>query len=133
MDLNLLFALLVVVGINIIVYFVVKKLIITKEQIATIRELFGLSVAVIDELNLKQEKEIMQISSIVTNALDLAFVLNDNKDDIIENAYNYAINTMKKLNLELNENREKIVRTLIEIGIHTILNIEESVEEVETK
>lgn len=133
MDLNLLFALLVVVGINIIVYFVVKKLIITKEQIATIRELFGLSVAVIDELNLKQEKEIMQISSIVTNALDLAFVLNDNQDDIIENAYNYAINTMEKLNLELNENREKIVRTLIEIGIHTILNIEEPVEEVETE
>ena len=129
MDLNLLFALLVVIGVNIVVYFVVKKLTITREQIATIRELFGLSVAVIDELNLKQEKEIMRISGIVTNALDLAYVINDNRNDIIENAYNYAINTMEKLNLEVNENREKIVRTLIEIGVHTILNIEEPVEE----
>ena len=131
MDLNLLWALLIVVGVNIIIYLVVKKLTITKEQIATIRELFGLSVAVIDELNLKQEKEIMRISSIVTNALDLAFVLNDNQDDIIENAYNYAINTMEKLNLEVNENREKIVRTLIEIGIHTILNLPEEKKEEE--
>lgn len=129
MDLNLLFSLLVVAGVNIIIYFVVKKITITKEQIATIRELFGLSVAVIDELNLKQEKEIMRISGIVTNALDLAYVLNNNRDDIIKNAYNYAINTMEKLNLEVNENREKIVRTLIEIGVHTILNIEEPVEE----
>ena len=87
MDLNLLFSLLVVAGVNIIIYFVVKKITITKEQIATIRELFGLSVAIIDELNLKQEKEIMRISGIVTNALDLAYVLNDNKDDIIKNAY----------------------------------------------
>lgn len=129
MDLNLLFSLLVVAGVNIIIYFVVKKITITKEQIATIRELFGLSVAIIDELNLKQEKEIMRISGIVTNALDLAYVLNDNKDDIIKNAYNYTINTMEKLNLEVNENREKIVRTLIELGVHTILNIEDPIEE----
>ena len=129
MDLNLLFSLLVVAGVNIIIYFVVKKITITKEQITTIRELFGLSVAIIDELNLKQEKEIMRISGIVTNALDLAYVLNDNKDDIIKNAYNYTINTMEKLNLEVNENREKIVRTLIELGVHTILNIEDPIEE----
>ena len=131
MDLNLLWALLIVVGVNVLVYFVVKKMTISKEQISTIKELFGLSIAVIDELNLKQEEEIMRISNICYNALDLAYVINDNRNDIIENAYNYAINTMEKLNLEVNENREKIVRTLIEIGVDTILNLPEEKKEEE--
>ena len=125
MDLNLLWALLIVVGVNVLVYFVVKKMTISKEQISTIKELFGLSIAVIDELNLKQEEEIMRISNICYNALDLAYVIND----IIENAYNYAINTMEKVGLETSENRQRIVRTLIEIGVDTILNLPEKKEE----
>lgn len=129
MDLNLLWALLIVVGVNVLVYFVVKKMTISKQQISTIKELFGLSIAVIDELNLKQEEEIMRISNICYNALDLAYVISDNRNDIIENAYNYAINTMEKLNLETNENRQRIVRTLIEIGVDTILNLPEKKEE----
>ena len=131
MDLNLLWALLIVVGVNVLVYFVVKKMTISKEQISTIKELFGLSIAIVDELNLKQEEEIMRISNICYNALDLAYVINNNRNDIIENAYNYAINTMEKLNLEVNENREKIVRTLIEIGVDTILNLPEEKKEEE--
>ena len=131
MDLNLLWALLIVVGVNVLVYFVVKKMTISKQQISTIKELFGLSIAVIDELNLKQEEDIMRISNICYNALDLAYVLNDNKDDIIENAYNYAINTMEKVGLETNENRQRIVRTLIEIGVDTILNLPEEKKEEE--
>lgn len=129
MDLNLLWALLIVVGVNVLVYFVVKKMTISKQQISTIKELFGLSIAVIDELNLKQEEEIMRISNICYNALDLAYVINDNRNDIIENAYNYAINTMKKVGLETNANRQRIVKTLIEIGVDTILNLPEKKEE----
>ena len=125
MYLNLLLALPIVVGINVLVYFVVKKITISKEQISTIKELFGLSTATIDELNLKQEEEIIRISNICYNALYLAYVIDNNKNDIIKSAYNYAINIMEKVGLETSKNRQRIVRTLIEIGVDTILNLEE--------
>ena len=125
---DFLYALLIVVIVLAIaagVMYIVKKQYITTEDLEIIKNVFKLSSSIIDELNLKQEKDIMRISEIVISSLDFAIVISNDDSQIKEAAYNQACQLCNDFKIELSESRQTIIKQLIEIGIENIYKLDE--------
>ena len=125
---DFLYALLIVVVVLAIaagVMYIVKKNYITTEDLEIIKNVFKLSSSIIDELNLKQEKDIMRISEIVISSLDFAIVISNEDSQIKEAAYNQACQLCSDFKIELSESRKTIIKQLIEIGIENIYKLDE--------
>ena len=117
------YTLLIVVAVLVIaigVMFLVKKNYINTKDLETIKNVFGLSTAIIDELNLKAEDKIMQISQIVLSSLDFAIVISNNDEEIKEAALRQALQLCSDFNIEVNDSRKLIIEQLISIGIANI-------------
>ena len=124
---DFLYALLIVVVVLAIaagVMYLTKKKYITTEDLEIIKNVFKLSSAIIDELNLKQEKDIMRISEIVISSLDFAIVISNDDSQIKEAAYNQACQLCSDFKIELSESRQTIIKQLIEIGMENIYKLD---------
>ena len=125
---DFLYALLIVVVVLAIaagVMYLTKKKYITTEDLEIIKNVFKLSSDIIDELNLKQEKDIMRISEIVISSLDFAIVISNEDSQIKEAAYNQACQLCSDFKIELSESRQTIIKQLIEIGMENIYKLDE--------
>ena len=78
----------------------------------------GLGLDILQEVDLKHEKEIETISKILEESLEYTKTITDNlnKEDKKKMAFNYSITLCKNFNLELTENREDLIKRLIDLA-----------------
>lgn len=92
-----------------------KNNIFTSEDIKTVSSLLGLTVSVLNELNLKNEDQIIKISTLVLKSLDYAVVTMELKDKatIITTAKEYIYKLCEENSIELTDSRKAIVDSLL--------------------
>lgn len=113
---DIIYALLVVVVALGGAYLLTKYTKFKKDDLETVKTLFNLSVAVIDELNLKSEDRILEIATIVNSSIDYAIVFSEDNVELEEVAFEYCIKVCKQLNINIDENRTSILKELIGIA-----------------
>jgi len=126
-DFTILYAIgliIVALGIPIGIAYLRKKDIIKVDvdDILLVVTMFNLSLEIIDELNLKQETQIKTIGNILSMTMNyIAETYNDNANMQLL-AENYAFGLADKLGLILTEERQQIIKKLIDIGLQTKFN-----------
>ena len=98
-------------------------------DIAYVQSLFGLTMDIIDELDMKQEKDIKFIGGIVSSAINYVLVTSNTTGEV--NSLTHEIidalvwdvikNSCANLSVELNDNRIKIIQGLIDITLNKVL------------
>lgn len=116
MDIDVMYTLLVVVVALAGAYLLTKYAKFKKDDLETVKALFNLSVAVIDELNLKNEDKILEIATIVNSSIDYAIVFSGDNVELEDVAFEYCVNVCKQLNINIDENRTSILKELIGIA-----------------
>ena len=116
MDIEIIYTLLVVAVALAGAYLLTKYTKIKKDDLETVKTLFNLSVAVIDELNLKSEDKILEIATIVNSSIDYAIVFSEDNVELEEVAFEYCVNVCKQLNINIDGNRTSILKELIGIA-----------------
>ncbi len=97
-------------------YLLTKYTKFKKDDLETVKTLFNLSVAVIDELNLKSEDKILEIATIVNSSIDYAIVFSENNVELEDVAFEYSVKVCKQLNINIDGNRTAILKELIGIA-----------------
>lgn len=116
MDIDIIYTLLVVTVALAGAYLLTKYTKIKKDDLETVKTLFNLSIAVIDELNLKSEDKILEIATIVNSSIDYAIVFSEDNVELEEVAFEYCVKVCKQLNINIDENRTIILKELIGIA-----------------
>ena len=116
MDIDVIYTLLVVTVALAGAYLLTKYAKFKKDDLETVKTLFNLSVAVIDELNLKNEDKILEIATIVNSSIDYAIVFSGDNVELEDVAFEYCVNVCKQLNINIDENRTVILKELIGIA-----------------
>lgn len=120
MDTSIIFIIgivILILGFSIGLMYADKKDYIDLEGLINISKMFDLSMRIINELNLTQEKYIKLIGDIVNDSLEYAKSYFDTNKDIIEESYKYALELCEQFNIEITEERQKIIKELIMIGL----------------
>ncbi len=84
-----------------------------QEDLLMAIRLLNLSLKVVSELRLDKEKEILSISELVIDGLEYAVSHFDTEQDIILNAYEFALEIGNSFNMNLTEERKDLLRELI--------------------
>ena len=116
MDIDVIYTLLVVAVALAGAYLLTKYTKFKKDDLETVKALFNLSVAVIDELNLKNEDKILEIATIVNSSIDYAIVFSGDNVELEDVAFEYCVNVCKQLNINIDGNRTAILKELIGIA-----------------
>ena len=116
MDIDIIYTLLVVAVALAGAYLLTKYTKIKKDDLETVKTLFNLSIAVIDELNLKSEDKILEIATIVNSSIDYAIVFSEDNVELEDVAFEYCVNVCKQLNINIDGNRTSILKELIGIA-----------------
>ena len=116
MDIDIIYTLLVVAVALVGAYLLTKYTKIKKDDLETVKTLFNLSVAVIDELNLKNEDKILEIATIVNSSIDYAIVFSEDNVELEDVAFEYCVKVCKQLNINIDGNRTSILKELIGIA-----------------
>lgn len=118
MDYTIFYVIITVVvafGIAYLISYLRRRELVDKEDLIFASNILGLSMRIIEELRLQHEKEIRRLSLIIQDSLEFAISLYDNEQDVLQNAYEYAIDLCLAFEIEITENREEIIRELIYI------------------
>ena len=116
MDMDVMYTLLVVAVALVGAYLLTKYTKFKKDDLETVKALFNLSVAVIDELNLKNEDKILEIATIVNSSIDYAIVFSEDNVELEDVAFEYCVKVCKQLDINIDENRTTILKELIGIA-----------------
>lgn len=123
MDLSLLYAVIIAILMAVVSYLLTKKITVNKNELAIVQQIFNLSANIIDELNLKNENKILQISQIIDSGITFAIVLDDeNQKEMVKR---YTVEQCKLFGIELTPQREEIINSLIDIGLDLLKKEEE--------
>lgn len=123
MDLSLLYAVIIAILMAVVSYLLTKKITVNKNELAIVQQIFNLSANLIDELNLKNEDKILQISQIIDSGITFAIVLDDgNQKEMVKR---YTVEQCKLFGIELTPQREEIINSLIDIGLDLLKKEEE--------
>ena len=115
MDYSLLYGIIIAGLMGVISYLITKKITVNKNDLQIVQQIFKLSTAIVDELNLKSEDKILQISQIIDSGITFAIVLDDtNQKEIVKK---YTFEQCKLFGIELTEQRINIIEQLIDIGL----------------
>lgn len=78
-------------------------------------KILNLPKKIFSELRLDKEIKLLEISELVIESLDFSFDQHHKREDIINNAFIFAMNTPTSLNKDLTEERKVLLKKLIEI------------------
>ena len=118
MDYSLLYGIIIAGLMGVISYLITKKITVNKNELQIVQQIFKLSTGIIDELNLKHEDKILQISQIIDSGITFAIVLDDaNQKEIVKK---YTYEQCKLFGIELTEKRKEIIEQLIDIGLDLV-------------
>ena len=120
MDLSLLYGIIIAALMAVISYLLTKKIVVSKNELQIVQQIFNLSASIIDELNLKSEDKILQISQIIDSGITFAIVLTDENQKEIVKKYTYE--QCELFGIQLTENRKQLIDQLINIGLDLINN-----------
>ncbi len=123
---GIIYAVLIVVGVvggTAGVSWLRRKGHVKTEDLQMAAQLLGLSIAVFDEMNIKQEREIMNIAKLVADAVDYATSVTHN-GPTYDSAYAYAAELCAKTGIELNDNRKLIISSLLKMTIQEVKMVE---------
>lgn len=118
MDTTILYVILatsIAFGVAYLVSYLRRKNLVNKEDLKFATKALDLTIAIVDELNLKHEKEVKQISQIVIDSLEFGISLYNTEEDVKDNALEYAYDLCLSMNIGLTDERKEIMRELIEI------------------
>ena len=87
MDYSLLYGIIIAGLMGVISYLITKKITVNKNELQIVQQIFKLSTNIIDELNLKHEDKILQISQIIDSGINFAIVLDDTNQKEIFKKY----------------------------------------------
>lgn len=107
-----------VVLFSIVIKILIDKKILTKEVVSFVAKTFNLTSKVVDELNLKKEKQILMIADIVNDSIEYILAIMDNPNFMVDEAYNYAVDKCLAFGIELTDNRREILLHLITAGLN---------------
>ena len=120
MDYSLIYGIIIAGLMAVVSYLLTKKITVSKNELQIVQQIFNLSANLIDELNLKNEDKILQISQIIDSGITFAIVLDDgNQKEMVKR---YAIEQCNLFGIELTENRKQLIDQLIDIGLDLINN-----------
>ena len=123
MDYSLLYGIVIAALMGVISYLITKKITVNKDELQIVQQIFKLSTGIIDELNLKHEDKILQISQIIDSGITFAIVMDDtNQKEIVKK---YTFEQCKLFGIELTEQRINIIEQLIDIGLDLVNGEEE--------
>jgi transcriptional regulator with XRE-family HTH domain len=122
-------AIVIAVGITIVVKKLREKGKLSQEDLLMAINLLNLSKRVVSELRLDKEEQLLTISGLVIDGLEYAASNFDETQDILENAYAFALEISVVLGVDLDENRKALLRDLIVIVFNATYKPE--IEEVE--
>ena len=117
---------LLVLGLSVGCYYLVKKVIpqYNPADIAYVQSLFGISMDIIDELDLKNEPQVKMIAHIISTSLNQVYLIGKNKDligeELEKNTWELVKDSCEALQIEITPAREKTIQALIDIGLDTI-------------
>jgi hypothetical protein len=94
---------------------VARKYGLTNEDMRFAIRTLKLSLAFIDEMNLKNEAQIKQISQIVIDSLEFAIVTYEDPNQTMRNATSFAFDLCLNSNIKLTEERKELIGALIEV------------------
>lgn len=120
MDYSILYAIGFIVLAGVIVFgvsYARKKGIFSSEDLKTASSLLGLTVSVLNELNLKNEDQLIKISTMILKGLDYAIVSMNltNKDEIISTTETYVYGLCTDNGIELTDSRKLIINSLVSL------------------
>ena len=123
MDVSIFYIIGAVVTVLVIVFgtsYARKQGLVSADDLIFSARVLGLTASIIEELNLKQEPLIRQISNVVLLALDEAIKVaqGQTKDQIIADAEDKAYKLCEQGNITLTDNRKQTINQLIEIAIN---------------
>lgn len=122
-DVNFVWALVIVVCViafAVCMTMVVRNGLVKTGDLKLIQEIFKLTTGLVDEMNLTQEKQIMNISQIVVSSIDFGIVISNQDSDIKDAAYKQAISICEQFKIEMNDSRQQLVKQLIDIGLNAL-------------
>ena len=123
MDYSLLYGIIIAGLMGVISYLITKKITVNKNDLQIVQQIFKLSTAIVDDLNLKSEDKILQISQIIDSGITFAIVMDDtNQKEIVKK---YTFEQCKLFGIELTEQRINIIEQLIDIGLDLVNGEEE--------
>jgi hypothetical protein len=136
-DMDLLIIIGILLGLGGIIFFTIinkKKNWIDTDDVLFVAKVFNLSMDIIKELNLKEEEKIKLIGDIVSDTLFYAESIMDeiDYDEMLDLSIKYALELCEKFDIEITEERIRIITTLFEFGLDAIIknNLENSNEEI---
>lgn len=95
-----------------------EKGLIDSDDLAIAIVTLNLTLKFVDEMNLKDEKDIKLISNSVLRGLNYATIaMSGDYSELIEVAENFAIDSCKASGIEITESREQLIKQLTEIGL----------------
>jgi len=85
-----------------------------------VANVLGLSVSVIDELNLNNEEKIVVIGNIVVDSVNYAkdILKVENNEDLANIAIAYACKLCEDQGIEINESRTNIITNLVKLSVN---------------
>jgi len=113
--LNVLLSAGIAFGVPYLVSYLRRKNLVNKEDLMFAIKALDLSLKVVSEMRLDKEKEIKTISQIVIDSLEFGILFYNTKEDVIDNAIEYAYELCIAMNIELTDNRKEIIKELINI------------------
>ena len=108
-------AILVAAGVTFAVSKLREKNKLNPEDLMLAIQLLNLSKRVVSELRLDKEAEILTISGLVIDGLEYAISNFDTEQDVIQNAYEFALEIALVLDANITEERKALLRDLIVI------------------
>lgn len=120
MDYSLIYGIIIAGLMAVVSYLLTKKITVSKNELQIVQQIFNLSANLIDELNLKNENKILQISQIIDSGITFAVVLTDENQKEMVKKYTYEQCAL--FGIELTESRKQLIEQLIDIGLDLINN-----------
>jgi len=106
-------------GLAILFRYLEKKGWIKSEDLFIVMNMFGLTTAIVKELNLKKEAEILKIGQVAYNTVEYIYAISQDMEDeeLVKITNVYVEKQFRLLGIELTDNRRVIVEELIKIGL----------------
>lgn len=96
-----------------------NKGLLKSQDLLLVMQMYGLGTAIVKELRLQKEAEILKISQIAYNTVEYVYIVSQELEDnkLIKVTNEYIEKQFILLELELTDNRKIIVDELIKIGV----------------
>ena len=107
----------VVVGMVFGVAYLRKNNYVKESDLVFVSTILGIGIEILNELNLKNEKEILKISFIVQDSINFAIGMFDDTNDIYIKSCEYAYNLCEQAGIEITDSRRNIIQQLIKLGL----------------